>query len=195
MQPQHKPHRSTTSRRSPECDAPFLKVVGERRELNGTLYRNAQIRSSARRRALVRRRRHAARLSPRERPRQLAIAGWARRSGSPSMTPAAPCSVASAAAAGCAGVRDQRRRRCLYHLPRGVAGAGGSASSDGDRARHAEDPRLRRHDRAIAGPFTAPEGRSVDRRTDVLRYNAKGPLRRVVVRIDQRQGASRASSD
>ena len=72
-----------------ECDAPFLKVVGELpRELNGTLYRNGpnpQFEVAGR--ALVRRRRHAARLPSGKWPRQLSqpldphpeMAGRARR--------------------------------------------------------------------------------------------------------------------
>ena len=94
------------------------------------------------RRALVRRRRHAARLPSRERPRQLPqplgphpeMAGRARR------RPRAVRRLRPQAAR-CAGLDHAgwRRRQHQHHLSRRPpAGAGGRPSADRDRARHAE---------------------------------------------------------
>ncbi len=166
-----------------ECDAPFLKIVGRiaARAQRHALSQRPQSAVRRTRRALVRRRRHAARLPSRERPRQLPqslgphpeMAGRARR------RPRAVRRLRPQAA-GCAGLDDPgwRRRQHQHHLPcRPAAGAGGSPSADRDRARHA------RRRAAIAtmaaasrGPFTAhPKIDPGHRRDGVLRLQRRGP--------------------
>ena len=178
---------ATVTNRAPipmECDAPFLKVVGELpRELNGTLYRNGpNPQFEVARRALVRRRRHAARLPSRERPRQLPqplgphpeMAGRTRR------RPRAVRRLRPEAA-GRAGLGHPRRRRRQHqhHVSRRTpAGAGGGPSADRDRARYAEDRRgycdyRRQHRRAV---HRASQDRSGDRRDGVLRLQCRRTL-------------------
>ena len=177
-----------------ECDAPHLKVTGELpRELNGTLYRNGpNPQFDAARRALVRRRRHAARLPSGERPRQLPqplgphpeMAGRARR------RPRAVRRLRPQAAGYAGrGHRRWRRRQHQHHLPwRQAAGAGGRPSADRDRARHAQSPRLLRLQRRHQGPVhRASQDRSRDRRDGVLRLQRRGPADpRPLLRIGQR---------
>ncbi len=181
-----------------ECDAPHPQ--GDRRIAARTqrhaLSQRPQPAIRCARRALVRRRRHAARLPSGERPRQLPQPlGPHARNGWPSTTPAARCSAASAAqAAGCAGHvvhRRRRRRQHQHHLPcRQAAGAGGRPSADRDRARHAQSPRLLRLQGRYQGPLhRASQDRSRDRRDGVLRLQRRGSSdARPLLRIGQRGG-------
>ncbi len=183
-----------------ECDAPFLKIVGELpRELNGTLYRNGpnpQFDAPGAHWFVGDGMLHAfhlenGRASYRNRwvrtPKWLAEhdAGRALFGGFGRKLPDAPA------------IRDQRRRRRQHqhHLPcRPPAGAGRRPPADRDRARHAEDTRLcrlrPRHRRPV---HRASQGRSRHRRNDVLRLQCQGPVHAgAVVRFGQRGGRGHA---
>ena len=129
-------------------------------------------------RALVRRRRHAARLPSRERPRQLPqplgphreMAGRTRR------RPRAVRRLRPETA-GHAGFGHPGWRRCQHQYRvsrRTPAGAGGRPSADRDRARYPQDPRplqlWRQHCRAF---HRASQDRSRDRRDGVLRLQRR----------------------
>ena len=146
------------------------------------------------RRALVRRRRHAARLPSGERPRQLPqplgphpeMAGRARR------RPRAVRRLRPQAA-GYAGLghRRWRRRQHQHHLPwRKASGAGGRPSADRDRARHPQSRRLLRLQGRYQGPLhRASQDRSRDRRDGVLRLQRRGSSdARPLLRVGQRRG-------
>ena len=165
-----------------ECDAPHPEShrrIAARAQRHA-LSQRPQPAIRGARRALVRRRRHAARLPSRERPRQLSqplgphpeMAGRARR------RPRAVRRLRPQAA-GCARRRHpgRRRRQHQHHLPcRPPAGAGGRPSADRDRARHAQPPRLLRlqgrHHRPL---HRASQDRSRHRRDGVLRLQRRGP--------------------
>ncbi len=144
-------------------------------------------------RTLVRRRRHAARLPPGERPRQLSqsLGPHAEMDGRARRGPRAVRRFWPQAA-GCAadGDHGRRRRQHQHHLSRRPpAGAGGRPPADRDRARHAEDPRLCRLRPLDRRPLhRASEDRSRDRRDDLLRLQrGRPPHRGDVVRRGRRQ--------
>ena len=136
----------------------------------------APTRNSTARRALVRRRRHAARLPLEMAASPIAIAGSARRSGRPSTTPAARCSaLRRPQTAGRAGHRGQRRgvanTNIVLHGGRLLALEEGHLPFE--MSRHAGDARQLQLRRPHRRPHhRASEDRSRHRRDDVLRLNA-----------------------
>ena len=203
MQPSAQQRRDSNIAPIPmECDAPFLKVVGELpRELNGTLYRNGpnpQFDAPGAHWFVGDGMLHAfhlenGRASYRNRwvrtPKWLAEhdAGRALFGGFGRKLPDAPATTD----------HRRRRRQHQHHLSRRpAAGARGRPPADRDRARHAEDPRLCRlrplYRRSL---HRASEGRSGHRRDDVLRLQRQGsPDRGDVVRHGQRQGVQSPAS-
>ena len=165
-----------------ECDAPFLKIVGELpRELNGTLYRNGpnpQFDAPGAHWFVGDGMLHAfhlenGRASYRNRwvrtPKWQAEhdAGRALFGGFGRKLPDAP-----------AALTRRRRRQHQHHLPwRPPAGAGGRPSADRDRARHAATRGYCNYGGGIAGPFTAhPKIDPVTGEMVFFGYNAAGPL-------------------
>ena len=167
-----------------ECDAPFLKVVGELpRELNGTLYRNGpnpQFDCQARTGSSA-----TACCTPfisRTAAPATATAGSAPRNGRPSTMPAARCSAGfGRRVAGCA--RDSRtdggvaNTNIIFHAGT-PARAGGRRTCRPRSSPGTLQPRgYCDYDGAIAGPFTAhPKIDPVTGEMVFFGYNAAGPL-------------------
>jgi carotenoid cleavage dioxygenase-like enzyme len=166
-----------------ECDAPFLKVVGELpRELNGTLYRNGpnpQFEASGAHWFVGDGMLHAFQL---ENGRASYRNRWVRTPKWQAEHDAGRAFVRRLRpqAAGCAANDHPGQRRCQHqhHLSRRPpARAGGRPSADRDRARLAHRRGYCNYGGGIAGPFTARP--KIDPTTGEMvffGYNAAGPL-------------------